>query len=267
MCMLILFHLPVPSEPCSDRFEVGILEGMSERFFFPGSLVPGPFELEGAEAHHLTHVCRLKPGESLTLFNGDGRDYPARLLSSSKRSATVEVLEPVPISRELPWLVEIAAPLPKGDRAIFLIEKLTELGVRRFVPLECQRTVVHPREGKLDKLERHVIEACKQCERNVLLEIESPTPWSQYVLPRGDEYRGLAHPRSREDYQQTSLANLIITREARTVRLVVGPEGGFTEHELGLARTHGWTLLDLGPRILRLETAALTLAAWASQLA
>src|SRR5207253_9192586 len=82
--------------------------------------------------------------------------------------------------RESERNVQLACPLPKGDRAQFLLEKLTELGVRTFVPLRTQRSVVHPGESKLDRLRRYVIEASKQCGRNVLREVEPLADWSDY---------------------------------------------------------------------------------------
>src|ERR1700686_2802766 len=85
------------------------------------------------------------------------------------------------IDTDLPFKLEVAAPLPKGDRAQFLIEKLTELGVTSFVPLQTKRSVIDPRESRIEKLQRSVIEASKQCRRNVLLRIESPVSWEHYV--------------------------------------------------------------------------------------
>jgi 16S rRNA (uracil1498-N3)-methyltransferase len=159
-------------------------------------------------------------------------------------------------SRELPFRLEVAAPLPKGDRSTFLIEKLTELGVTSFVPLACARSVVHPREGKLEKLHRHVIEASKQCGRNVLMHTGELVAWEEYCRPgKSGELSLLGHPGAPEQVRQ-----VLATAQSTAVRVAVGPEGGFTDAEVELARWHGWHLVDLGPRILRIETAALALA-------
>jgi 16S rRNA (uracil1498-N3)-methyltransferase len=156
--------------------------------------------------------------------------------------------------REYGFRLQVAAPLPKGDRAQFLLEKLTELGVTSFVPLQTIRSVVQPREAKLDKLQRHVIEASKQCGRNVLLQVQPLMTWSDY-LRRTDlpTTRIMAHP----------LPGATIVRTCDDVALAVGPEGGFTDEEIAAARTSGWRVIDLGPRILRVETAAIALAVWA----
>src|SRR5439155_13728547 len=135
-------------------------------------------QLQGPEAHHLGTVCRVRPGALVSLFNGDGRQYPARVLSVARKHVELEILDAETTATELSFKLAIAAPLPKGDRAQFLIEKLTELGATSFVPLQTKRSVIDPREFKIEKLQRSVIEASKQCGRNVLLRIESSVSWA-----------------------------------------------------------------------------------------
>ena len=229
---------------------------MSERYYVNLPLTLGPFMLDGPEAHHLATVCRLRPGDEVCLFNGDGHEYPARITHAARREITLEILAIEEPQRELTFTLEVAAPLPKGDRSQFLIEKLSELGVTNFVPLTCARSNAHPREGKRDKLERYVIEASKQCGRNVLMKIDDLTAWESYCV-RGnlDELRVLAHPC--EAQQMTALPRTPTT----STRIAIGPEGGFTDDEVALAIQHGWHTVSLGTRILRVETAAIVLAA------
>jgi 16S rRNA (uracil1498-N3)-methyltransferase len=243
---------------------------MADRFYINLPLAVGTVVLEGAEAHHLLGVRRFRPGDRVCLFNGDGYEYPARVVSGGRRSATLEVFAPAAPPRELPWPVSVAAPLPKGDRAQFLLEKLTELGVTAYVPLHTRRSVVHPHAAKMDKLQRYVIEASKQCGRNVLMRVESPADWEDYCrrgeLPRR---KWLAHPghdgvNKAYAAQGVGLANHSITPSPEGVALAVGPEGGFTEEEIAAGAAAGWQLIDLGPRTLRVETAALVLAVWAA---
>src|SRR5262249_40694169 len=106
---------------------------MSDRFYTPDQLGPGEHALAGAEAHHVSTVRRFKPGDQITLFNGDGNDSPAEVVSAGKKSVVLRILRADPADRELPFPLVVASALPKGDRADFLIEKLTELGVARFV--------------------------------------------------------------------------------------------------------------------------------------
>lgn len=243
----------------TERRRAGIVANMSERFYVNCPLRPGLVSVSGPEAHHLAVVCRIRPGDLVCLFNGDGHQYPARVTEASRRGVVLDVLGMESPRRELPHYLQVAAPLPKGDRGQFLVEKLTELGVSSFVPLRTRRSVVHPREGRLDKLERYVIEASKQCGRNVLMKIEPPMDWEEYAQ-RGDlpEVKILAHPggRSPDSAHFPSLPG--------GLALAVGPEGGLAEEEVQLATAAGWQLVGLGPRILRVETAALVLVAWAT---
>lgn len=231
---------------------------MAERFYINCPLAPGEVVLEGPEAHHLATVSRIRPNDQVCLFNGDGREYPARVVSVARRVVTLEVTGATEANRELPFALEVAAPLPKGDRAQFLVEKLTELGATRFVPLGTRRSVVQPREAKREKLQRYVIEASKQCGRNVLMDVAPPAEWAAYCTQPGDVLRLLAHPRAAAGFRWAAV------REApqAPVRIAVGPEGGFTEEEVRQAQEARWQTVDLGPRILRMETAAVVLAAW-----
>ncbi len=230
---------------------------MSARFYVNLPLAPGPFHLDGSEAHHLATVCRLRPGAEVCLFNGDGREYPACITQVERKQITLEILRVEQPERELPFTLEVGAPVPKGDRCQFLLEKLTELGVTAFVPLLCQRSNTHPRESKREKLERYVIEASKQCGRNVLMRIDEPMEWAIYASrTHAAEMSILAHPHQAE--QLTTLAKRF--KEAKVIRIAVGPEGGFADDEVALAVEHGWQTVSLGPRILRVETAAIALA-------
>ena len=229
---------------------------MADRYFVDTALSLGPVELEGPEAHHLAAVCRVRPGDPVCLFNGDGREYPARVVEVGRRRVTLEVTAVESPAREVGYRLEAAAPLPKGDRAQFLLEKLTELGATTFTPLQTANSVVHPRDAKLDKLQRHVIEASKQCGRNTLLRVEPLLTWVEYCgcgdLP---PLRVLAHPGAAAATWPTG----------QDCAVALGPEGGFTEEEVAVGRSAGWRVVGLGPRMLRVETAALVMAAWSAR--
>jgi 16S rRNA (uracil1498-N3)-methyltransferase len=153
--------------------------------------------------------------------------------------------------------LEVAASLPKGDRARFLVEKLTELGVVSYVPLATTRSVVHPREAKLEKLERYVIEACKQCGRNVLMEVQELAQWTDYCQRDNLPERRWFGQRG----GQAKLMNLGKDGYHSNSAWAVGPEGGLTDEEIQTALAAGWSGVDLGPLILRVETAALIVPA------
>jgi 16S rRNA (uracil1498-N3)-methyltransferase len=225
---------------------------MSERYYV-NSPIADQVILQGAEARHLAVVCRLRPGDAVYLFNGDGNEYRAEIAFADKKRVELNVTERTSPARELPFSLEVASPLPKGDRGQFLIEKLTELGVTSFTPLRTARSVVHPSEGRTEKLERYVIEASKQCGRNVLMRI-SPLQAVEEYLRRTE----LPSTRLMADPSGQALGIPPVMRDAA---IAIGPEGGFTSEELEAARSNGWQIVSFGPRILRVETAALALAA------
>ena len=230
---------------------------MSARFYVNLPLAPGPFTLDGPEARHLSAVCRFRPGDVVCLFNGDGCEYPARIVAVGRREVELEIERVESPPRELGFALEVAAPLPKGDRSQFLIEKLTELGATTFVPLLSKRSIIHPREGKREKMERFIIEASKQCGRNVLMQIAEPIDWESYASQvRPGELRIVAHPGDSGAWERSAWQG--------NWRIGVGPEGGFTDEEIAHAKHHRWHPVSLGPRILRIETAAIALAARAS---
>ncbi len=224
---------------------------MSDRFYTTDILAAGEFNLTGSEAHHISVVRRFAPGDSVTLFNGDGYEYPAIILETGKKSATLNVLRADLIDRELPFPLVVASAVPKGDRADFLIEKLTELGVTRFVPLITARSVVQPKDSTVEKFERAVIESSKQCGRNRLMSVDPPRTWNAFLkLADLPETRVVLHTGE-------GLAGL--TEQSGCV-VAVGPEGGFTPEEVDAALSAGWRAMSLGSRVLRVETAAIAAA-------
>ncbi|MDY3551554.1 RsmE family RNA methyltransferase [Gemmata sp. JC717] len=224
---------------------------MSDRFYTPDPLGAGEFVLTGPEAHHLVAVRRFGDGDEIVVFNGDGRDYPAQILSAGKKSVVLLVREPLAINRELPFPIVVASALPKGDRADFLVEKLTELGVTRFIPLITTRAVVLPKVSVVEKFERAVIEASKQCGRNRLMGVEAPQKWDTFV--------------SRTDLpaplRVLHTGPGLLGTEGTGGTVAIGPEGGFTADEVARAIARGFVARSLGSRVLRTETAAIAAAA------
>jgi 16S rRNA (uracil1498-N3)-methyltransferase len=232
---------------------------MSDRFFTSEPLGPGEFVLDGSEAHHLATVRRFNPGDRVVLFNGNGNEYPSEIVAVQRKQVILQVLSTEPVNRELDFRLEIAAAMPKGDRGEFLVEKLVELGVARFTPLKTERTIVQPKESRLDKLQQVVIEASKQCGRNVLMAIAPLTEWTDLLTRLASEgrpvQRVILHPGG-ELLSSFSFGIPIL--------FAVGPEGGFTEAEVAAGLTAGWRAASFGQRILRVETAAIAAAARAT---
>ena len=226
---------------------------MADRFYTPQPLAPGDITLDGPEAHHLSTVRRFEPGDAVTLFNGDGREYAAEVVAVDRKRATLHVREVLDISRESPVNLTVASALPKGDRADYLVEKLTELGVTHFIPLVTVRSVVVPKATTVEKLARVVIEASKQCGRNRLMTVGPPTTWRDF-LTRRDGVQLILHTAGGGPLTPPSFS--------AGVTVAVGPEGGFAPEEIAAALEAGRAVLSLGPRVLRVETAAVVAAAW-----
>jgi len=230
---------------------------MSERFYIAEPPTEGHATLRDDEAHHLARVMRGKPGDVVELFDGAGVEYAARVVSVDRRTVELEVLSQTAVDREATRALTLGVAFPKGDRQKWLVEKCVELGVACIVPLATERTVVVPSASNLERLRRSVIEASKQCRRNRLMRIEQPQPWAEFVRRGADEFavRAVAHPSGQPFGDVRSMWE----SQAKTVAFAVGPEGGFTDAEVAMASD--WTAVSLGPRILRIETAAIALAA------
>lgn len=234
-----------------------------DRYFSEQAISGDRLSLSGPEAHHLIHVMRGKPGTQLIVFDGRGGEWLAEIDSIQRGRVELSILRREAIERELSFTLTVASPLPKGDRQRWLVEKLVELGVTRLVPLRTTRSIVQPDEHAVSRLERHVIEASKQCGRNRLMEIAAPIPWPDFVSQTQTvPARFVAHPSDQGVHHGSSASGFgsFAISEGEAVAVGVGPEGGFTEQEVALAAAAGWTVVDLGPRILRIETAALVMA-------
>jgi 16S rRNA (uracil1498-N3)-methyltransferase len=225
---------------------------MAKRFYVPKPPAAGLFVLSGPEAHHLATVSRAKVGETIHLFCGDGLDYPAIVRHVTRRAIELQVAAGIPSAREWSHRLFLACPLPKGDRAVFLIEKLTELGATDFVPLITERSIINPGEGKTERLRRVVLESSKQCGRSVLLQIHPSQPIAAFLRrPDLPAARWVADPAG---------PPWPAGRPPEDTVFLVGPEGGLTDLEAAAAQAAGFKPVGLGPRVLRLETAVIALA-------
>jgi len=229
---------------------------MAERFFVSAAIVGPRASLVGDEARHLAGVLRARVGDEVTLFDGHGAEFAARVEVIGKQTVELSVLARREISRELPVELTLAVALPKGDRQKWLVEKATELGVTRLVPLVTERGVAQPVAAALARLARGVIEASKQCGRNRLMEIGPPCTLAELsAATRGAAHRWLADPAG------VPLAGESI-KAGQSIVAAIGPEGGFTNEERAKAVAAGWRAVALAPSILRIETAAVAVAAW-----
>jgi len=232
---------------------------MADRFYLSTPPVGSRATLEGPEAHHLLHVMRAREGDGVTLFDGSGTEMSARIEQCGRAEVVLEVIESRSINRELGYPITLGVSLPKGDRQKWLVEKAVELGVSRIVPLITERGVAQPKSSALARLERSVIEASKQCGRNRLMEIAPPVGWDAFLRDRCDATAcWVAHPGGSAPKEVRAAGG---DQVPNAYRLAIGPEGGFSDAEISEATNAGWQTIDLGPRILRIETAAALLVA------
>jgi len=210
--------------------------------------------LDENAARHVARVLRLGIGAELRLFNGRGGEYPAIIDEIGKREVLVTLGEHRLIEVESPLSVTLAQGVSKGERMDFTIQKAVELGVQRIVPLDTQRSVVNlkgeRRERKLDHWRGVVISACEQCGRNTLPELMPMQSLDSWLATPLQGTGLLLDPHVKNSIHTLSKTD--------TLTLLIGPEGGLSEHERESAYAAGYTGLRLGPRILRTETAALT---------
>lgn len=228
---------------------------MTRRYYVPD--LPrsgGLIALSEAEAAHALRVMRVKQGDRICLFDGQGWEAEAVVTAAVQRDCCCEADPPRWVDRELPRAVHVAVSLPKPDRAREMVQRLTELGVTSLTPLVAQRSQCPPGGNQLAKLGRAVIEASKQCGRNRLMDIREPVSTNDFFIRSLPPLRWIADPTPDSGHWQAPIS------EAAVV-VAVGPEGGFTESERQLAMTRGFQPLWLGPRILRVETAATAIAA------
>ncbi len=209
---------------------------------------------------HAIQVLRMKTGDLLIIFNGKGGEFLAELSDVSKRKATAEILSFDPVERESALQLTLAQSLIKPDKMDLSIQKCTELGVTTIQPIINQRSVVRMGRDKLDKKLSHwqavAINACEQSGRTRIPAILPPLALDQWLeTPETDnEIRLMLMPGNypRINTLQDSLSG------NPHISLMIGPEGGFTNDEVEACQRHNITTLSLGPRILRAETAAIS---------
>ncbi|NCT67186.1 MAG: 16S rRNA (uracil(1498)-N(3))-methyltransferase [Rhodanobacteraceae bacterium] len=227
------------------------------RIYVPQPLQPGSeIELPVQAGEHLARVLRLERGHPLRLFNGDGGEYAGEIATLAKRSVSARVLEAMrETDRESPLRITLGQGVARGEKMDWILQKATELGVARIVPLITDRTEVKldaERSGRrLAHWEAVVASACEQCGRNRLPEILAPVRLADWAAALGDDAGVRLALDPKGDAGVRDLA------PGAHATLVVGPEGGLSEHDLATLAQAGFRGLRLGPRILRTETAGL----------
>lgn len=223
---------------------------MRVRLYVPEAEKGKTISLDKEQIRHLK-VLRVKEGEQIGIFDGKGHEY-STVYSEKVRSGLAELTNELPPKSEPKIEVTLAIAAPKGPRMDFLIEKVSELGVKHIVPIICSRSIVKPSENKIERLRRIIIEACAQSERSIVPTIEEPIKFEK-LLERASEYDAVALCHKTGSKMP----------DAKKILIIIGPEGDFTPQELELAEKVGCKKVRLANTILRTETAGITAVAQA----
>jgi 16S rRNA (uracil1498-N3)-methyltransferase len=256
---IFTFHSPSPPSWQGPDMTV-------HRFYLPpAQWNPDHLALDEAESHHCTDVLRLRPGQRVVVFNGEGLEVTAEISLLSKREVGLRPLfthvTPKPAAA-----ITLAQAVPKGKNMDLVIQKATELGAAEIVPLMSERTVVRldraESADKQEKWQRIAIEACKQCGQNHLPVVQRPVTLDRFFAQQSAQdllIIAAIEPgarRLKELLAEWSALHPAKTKPA-SVLVLIGPEGDFTPAEIGLAKSRGCLPMSLGPIILRTETAAI----------
>ncbi len=208
--------------------------------------------IEQRAGHYLARVLKLRAGDSLVLFNGDGFDYAAELLAIKRDEVSVRVNARLPAAAESPLSLTLVQAVGKGDRMDYSLQKATELGVTRVQPVFSARTEVRLTGPRLEKRMAHwrgvLVAACEQSGRATLPELAPALGLEEWLALPSSEVRFVLDPRAEHDLAAAE-------EPAAGAAVVIGPEGGFTEQEMQQLALAGVRAVRLGPRVLRTETA------------
>jgi 16S rRNA (uracil1498-N3)-methyltransferase len=246
------------------------------RFYAP----PGAFSsrldsvtLASDEARHLREVLRLKVGDEVYVFDGKGKEFHCRIEESRRDTAQLKVIaEIAPARPESPLALTLAVALLKGEKFDLVVQKATELGVVRVVPVVTKLADIRLRDEsdaakRVARWGRIALEAAKQSGRAVVPEIAAPVSFATLIHEAGSEAGTSQLMFSERDGQSLKDAMPLLMTKPGGMTALVGSEGGWVDEELETARQAGWTIVTLGGRTLRAETAAIAVAVLLQHLA
>ena len=208
-------------------------------------------DLAESAANHVGRVLRMKVGEPLVLFNGEGGAFQGKVAAVSKKQVQVELEHLIEGDAESPLVIELGQTLSRGERMDYAIQKATEMGVTSITPLFSERCEVklnaERQEKQRRRLQQIAISACEQCGRNIVPVINPPVRLQEWLDTRETELNFVLHHRTEKKLDGYD--------KPVSVSLLIGPEGGLTAEEIDQAEARAFKPLALGPRVLRTETA------------
>ena len=228
---------------------------MTRIFLSPEELTSDIVTINNDQARHLALVLRAKPSDMISVLDGNGYEYECRIVSVHKKEIKAEVISKAPYSAESPISVTIAQGISRGERMDIAIQKSTELGAVRIVPIITERTQVKD-TAKTERWRKIALSAAQQSGRDRSPEIDEPTKLEEFLASIATGSSGIIFfEEKRERNLKQILSDL---KGIKEINVLIGPEGGFTKEEVIAAEEKGFITASLGPRILRTETAPIT---------
>ena len=211
--------------------------------------------LTAATSHHLAHVLRCSVGDSLILFNGERGEYEAKITSIKKQAVAVQIKSFRTVNKESPVKIHLGQSLSRGEKMDFAIQKAVELGITEITPLltdfcaiKCSK---EQGEKKLAHWQKIIVSACEQCGRDQLPILHPIMPLDEWIQHQSAELKFVLHPTAEHHLK-------VSTPPPSSIALLIGAEGGLSDNEVELAKKYHFLSIQLGPRILRTETATLS---------
>lgn len=222
------------------------------RFYEPQPITEdSEINLSDSVVQHVSRALRMRPGDPLILFNGDGLEYSAELTEVAKRNASARITSTTQPARISPLSVTIGQAVSRGERMDYAVQKATELGMNQMVPLFTERCEVRLNSERQDKRRQHwqqvAISACEQSLRCDLPEIDEPQSLSDWLDRVDADLKLVLHHHTEQPLGDFD--------KPKSVALLIGPEGGLSETEVELALSKGFKPVAFGPRVFRTETA------------
>jgi len=234
---------------------------MSRFYVRPEAVKDGRIYIEKDESHHIIDVMRLCEGDPVTVFDGTGKEYKGKIASAENKKVVIDVSETKTAVRKRPVSISLAQAIPKKDKMDLIVQKATELGADEILPVESARTIVRPkgerRQHKIERWQKKVVEASKQCGRTELPKVGDITRFGE-IVKSISKYELAIMPCLTEKAVSLKSA-LKNTNRPKSIIAIIGPEGGFTEEEIQAAAANGAVPVSLGDLTLRSDTAAIAI--------
>ena len=218
-------------------------------------IIDNEARITGTDYKHIVKVLRLKAGASITLFDSDATEYYGKISDIDKKEIIISIEGSQKVNTDSPIEITLLQGMPKADKMDYIIEKATELGVHKIVPVITERSQIRDRD-RLKRWERIALEASKQCGRTKPTIIENTLNFEDALNVYSNNELPIILQVNTEVSAKTYIKNSL--QAPQNIVLFVGPEGGFTDNEVLLGKEMGFIVLGLGPRVLRTETASVS---------